>query len=491
MKWVTNTRQIQTPTSEPPIDEPPKGWAQRCINAVRRRLVPLSHTPQGVDEAIYLPMGFLIVLTVVVALHICVGILTIWLASEGAMWVGLAARFFPRNAECDTIQGSFLHVVSALETMPWFEELMKGRSGALLTFSQFVSRMLEGKTVVHKFVSAGNVLRSIESVLTHVGAFSFLVASFVTAVVMQRLLAKFPQLIRNARKGIYPFAPKIEMIEPYVAVHVMSFVLQQVIVEFLFILLAVVIDCIIVFELYLSLLFAIWLFVVPWAIVQGLSYVVKRHMVQDDTIIRPRMYSVWHFVALFFGIFRGVVGIIVRWLTNIALLTVCFTSVDISTFPSSLTSMDAAYVGFFSLVITEARANNPIFLTWIAMVLSDVELRHRCSRGEEHVAVDTFGSSVPHPGVQNLCRVYLRHQSGNPLSLSEAPTEADYILRKRTHTLQRWWLFVMLTRNPSLKKMRKHALHAAPTVATTATAASIAVAPTRTEAPTEKTNLLL
>lgn len=195
-------------------------------------------------------MGFLIVLTLVITLNLCLGVLTLWGASWGAKWVGLAARFFPSNAQPDSVQRSVLHAVSALEALPWVDEQMQKHSGGVFGFTQNMAVQLFGpahmvgstqvkaETFVNRLVFVGDFLRSVEDELLRVGVFAVLVSSLVAAIVIVRLVREMPNLIRRARRGLLSqFEPQVELIEPYIAAHVMCFVLQQVLVEGLFILL--------------------------------------------------------------------------------------------------------------------------------------------------------------------------------------------------------------------------------------------------------------
>jgi hypothetical protein len=191
------------------------------------------------------------------------------------------------------------------------------------------------------------------------------------------------------------------------------------------------------------------------------------------TIVRPELYSIWHFVGLILGVFTGLIRSVARWILALVFVTFLYARLDYAIYPKSFTFLDKSHQGFVSVVVVEAKNSNALYLLFSSLLILRNELRRLASKGVQEVVVDDklFGRSrVLSSGIINMCRILLRRQVGadldlrvpppnTTLSIFELSTDNRQLFLRKERVRHRFFLWMVLTNNPSLKKLRKHALY--------------------------------
>ena len=429
-------------------------------------------------DPVYMPFGFIIVVTFTVIILVSVSFAVLYLLNQITFAFNKVLVYLPSisaNASIEAANSEIVNILCAgialaVQKFPELGSLMnlipRLRSINVVTYLSDIrdnmSKILLGIELL--FIVAGVI-----SVLT------VLASLFFTS-------RKIPQLIREIRRGrlkLPDSARKLTLVEGHIGLHVMLLIILQALTFVVVVVVGVVCALPVVQDFVKNN----WLVLAATFGTSTLSqrateyFVVERFLTDRSFVIRHEGYAVWHFVALVLGVFTGIVAGITRWVTAVGVLTFTFASVEMSVMPSSFATMDKAHVGFLCAVMAEAVNGNPLMLVFCSLLLTTRELRLQAiekSRSSSPEAdVESFmldASKRTSATVLNISRLLVRRIAStrlNSMSLSEEPQVAavpldDYIedvaWRRREKVRQRFWLWWILTKNPSLRLDRKHQL---------------------------------
>ena len=443
---------------------------------VKRSLLPSIAYDRPELEPTFLPFGFIIVITFTCVLMVSLAFLLLFLHNQIDYYFHKLLIFLPAASDNSRITLANNQIVNVLcagiaMVVENFPEL-----GALMNL---IPRLRSVNVVVY----LGDLRDNLSTVLLGIELLFIVAGSVSIAAVTTALLMtywKIPRLILHVRRGqlrLPENAHKVTPVEGQIGQHVMLLIILQQL-TFWFIVL-------------LGLVFALPVvrgFISDNWLVLGLTFgtsfisqfvaekvVVERLLSEHNFVVLPELYAVWHFVALILGIFTGIVSGVVRWCTAVVVLTFTFASVELSVMPATFLSLDKAHIGFLCSIQTEAVNGNPIMLVFASILTLTCELRRQAVEQARQtvpkVDVDSLFTADRRmsSAVVNLARLIARASasSANSLKLDVAPAAGslcirayveDVAWRRRVRVQQRFWLWWILHKNPTLRETRKHAL---------------------------------
>jgi hypothetical protein len=286
-------------------------------------------------------------------------------------------------------------------------------------------------------------------------------------------------------------SPSVSAIEPYVGLHSLHLFILFHMVFWPVIVVAFVVSIAILRDWIIEKVLVVALASIGSLIVSILvrKFIVNIFLIEGWAVIRPQIYAIYSFMDLVLGIFGALIATAVRWAQAVAFITVVFAKLDESVFPKSFAFLDSAHNGYMTMLASEARQSNPVLLLVAASMLLRQRLLIRaatCNDGSSRldadasrtssrptvatqiqVNVDTFGTlwdgsgeSIFESGmIVNLARMLLRDRAGVPADLTRATTSLQTFTVEstaRNRVINRFWLWVVLHNNPSIRRHRKH-----------------------------------
>jgi hypothetical protein len=159
---------------------------------------------------------------------------------------------------------------------------------------------------------------------------------------------------------------------------------------------------------------------------------------------RPDNYRCWGFIETFNLIAAVSVGPFIavwRIVYMVAFACISFARLDVTMMPSGFASWDRAFMSFYACVVLDHRVNNPIMRAFLLL------------------AADRHMSAVRPARVRRASeRSPLLLESSSSRDGDDQIAEEDVEAAKRSRrriVRNRWWLFVLLAQNPSLRALRQ------------------------------------
>ena len=466
--------------------------------------------PKGVPTATTIPVNFLIVIALTLVVLMMITLLMIYVLDLAKEYGSHFLNYLPNPQQEQQIdQSNKLFVEGMVFTI---QELVKVDPqyhylSAVIGPLQEVD-IIQILSKVRYFVHA--LLERLDICFT----IGISIGWIVVLVTILLMLFRIRGMIQECRRGEMPLRGGLFSTEVYIGLHVWHFAITHQLVMWPIVAVSLMMSVTVIRHFLIDklelLVFAslgsivlqkfLTTFFVKWFLTDGAFMVT-----------RPELYSLWHFVGVVLSTITGLPKSLSRWGIGLGIFSALFARLDISIYPGPFVWLDAAYIGFCSVVISEARQTNPIFLCAATHLLTESHWRRIADmvdradetgedadganadlegdafsydgalrdRGGEKVQTDQ--SYIPidvdtvldtYPGskaVVNLSRVIARTfaDSRNPLPMWEEPVNnvfniAHYSFRSRRATLERvrnrWWLFYLLATNPSLIPYRKRNL---------------------------------
>ena len=454
------------------FDESAKG-KNSSVKAGKIRKPVFLYNRDDLDP-VYLPINFLIVVAISLVLIVLMNCIVYsyvfpFLQSKISIFVS----YFP-----SIDKGSEAEVEAVV--MQFIAQMASAIADQFPQYSSITSiiRPLSDLNVVQILT---NISQLADSLLTNV-EIAFIVggaAAFTSyAVTITMMVVNIPQMTREIRRGTCAGTSSIAATESYTGQHSVQLILYYLLVFALVSVLIFVLlfDAIRTF-LFNTLSVVILGSAISWVIKQFMQVVVvDRFLTQGNLIVRPELYSIWHLVGLFLGVFSSLITSITRWGMSVGFTTLLFARLDYCIFPPAFSFMDATHNGFLSMVTANAKNSNPIAMMFASILITEQELRRqwrsrRCDNNDDdkNFAVDDklfADKPLMAPSVKNIARIYVRHLSGNPVALTARPTVDVFNLKRfaddereasktRTRVANRFWLWFLLSKNPQLRALRK------------------------------------
>jgi hypothetical protein len=141
---------------------------------------------------------------------------------------------------------------------------------------------------------------------------------------------------------------------------------------------------------------------------------------------------------------------------------------DTCIIPGAFVDQDDGYMKFMSMMAADNEVNNPVLLTVVGILLVDVKLRKQAAadeRAENSAAPPvydrfSFGahlgvSSVVNAAIVRMAYLLARAAPGVPGDEAPPAPAGALVNTRYARTSRRWWLLYLLTKNPSLRRLRK------------------------------------
>jgi len=446
----------------------------------KRRLQKTSRMPLKRDrpdlEVCYIPFGFYIVVTFTSVLLITLAFLIVYLFDVIEVFANSFISFLPSAGSSSQFQDANDQIV---EVLCAGIQLVVERFPEISSLSDLIPRLKDINLLRYMTTLRENMALAVLAI-----QILFIVAGTISAVAVAFTLRtthkRIPELILGIRRGtlVIPDA-KIAPVESYIGLHVMALLLLQQLTFWLVVICGIILAIPLVRRFLTSVQFLLLVltFGISFTSQKLVEEILIKRFLSDTNllVVRPELYAMWHFAGLILGLFTGIVAVFVRWGSAVGLLTFTFASVEKSVMASSFSTLDKAHNGFMCSIVVEAKTGNPLMLLFATLLITKRELRRQSSLSsrstEQMVVVDSLfeGDRDISSGVKNLARIYARQlvSSNNSTSLREAPVDPlmdvsalldEVAWKRREKVRQRFWMWWLLTKNPSLRDDRKHAL---------------------------------
>jgi hypothetical protein len=262
-------------------------------------------------------------------------------------------------------------------------------------------------------------------------------------------LRTYRRLLREMRRGIYHYrTPKLTNVTLFVGYSIVLQLALVVVVVVLAVIFAIVV-CLAVFfpeTVGLWVLSALLTSGSKFVIFYLARWIMSLFLLQSDGT-RPDNYRCWGLIETFNLIAAVSVGPFIavwRIVYMVAFACISFARLDVTMMPSGFASWDRAFMSFYAVVVLDHRVNNPILRAFLLLAAN----RHtsavrpaRVRRASERspLLLESSSSSSSRDGDEQA---------------ADEDVEAAKTSRRRT-VRNRWWLFVLLAQNPSLRALRQ------------------------------------
>jgi len=397
--WLVNARR-------PPHDNPEKrrarknremeqGWRMTLQTVLRDRLrvlvdpfvlpvsiydrqpLPPLQPPDDIVAA-SVPVKFHIILAVLLVLYVVLWLFTIYIVERMNLYGQDILNVLPKVTIADvprTRQAISDLVSFASRRLPQLSFLEK------LVFpiihSSFFELVFHTTTLLTQMVAVGPYAVAI----AHALAGSLLLFHIV------QIYRNIPGLILQARRGELrsilmqqkPFGNRLnaDKANAYIGVHCVLFTLHHQTIFWATFAVATLLGSPLIFDF---LWRALWTLVKLTASVtvvkKFLMVTVVRHWAAEGFWVHNTfLFSIWSIVTVVLGIFSGLVSAVLRTLKTLSALFFGFSRVDVGLFPYEHRLRDRGFVMFYSMILFEARYNNPVLLSVVATLL----IESRCA----------------------------------------------------------------------------------------------------------------
>ncbi len=259
-------------------------------------------------------------------------------------------------------------------------------------------------------------------------------------------LRTYRRLLREMRRGIYHYrTPKLTNVTLFVGYSIVLQLALVVVVVILAVIFAIVV-CLAVFfpeTVGLWILSALFTSGTKFVVFYLARWIMSLFLLQSDGT-RPDNYRCWGFIETFNLIAAVSVGPFIavwRIVYMVAFACISFARLDVTMMPSGFASWDRAFMSFYACVVLDHRVNNPIMRAFLLL------------------AADRHMSAVRPARVRRASeRSPLLLESSSSRDGDDQIAEEDVEAAKRSRrriVRNRWWLFVLLAQNPSLRALRQ------------------------------------
>eukprot|EP01006_Ploeotia_vitrea_P052408 TRINITY_DN67679_c7_g1_i1.p1 TRINITY_DN67679_c7_g1~~TRINITY_DN67679_c7_g1_i1.p1 ORF type:complete len:332 (-),score=32.35 TRINITY_DN67679_c7_g1_i1:732-1586(-) len=195
-----------------------------------------------------------------------------------------------------------------------------------------------------------------------------------------------------------------------------------------------------------TLLFHIAKFILPIFLTTIIAIVLTKvvHLIITKIVVdgiyfkHPRLYHIWSIFDVSMGLAASVTIAIARVVILIVGFTTYFCRFDTPMFPGVFKALDNGYWGYVCMHALEHLYQNPIVKVFEALLLKD----------------RAHPESLP-PQIRSVV-AYMKELDGS--TFTPKPSRPSPEAARRTKYANKWWLFYLLEKNPSLRWFRKHNL---------------------------------
>jgi hypothetical protein len=451
---------------------------------------PPLHRPSCIPTAIYTPMNFWIVNGLTFVITFVEILLMLFVLSLLRQLIAKLLITLPDPTSADDAQ----RVQSTTDTFAAAIQLLTQVIPETSFLSPLVD-LIQGFDILNWLAKFRSFLAIFSQRLVLAFGVGLPIATFSIVLACLWHFKAIPRIISNARRGVVEVEGDLKSGESYIGLHCFHFAMTFQLVfwpviaavlglsvsefrDYLWSQVGVILEATIIAKITTVLLESIF---------------VGTFLTNGYFALRPEMYAGWHFAALILGVFSGLFDSIWRWIMGLVYFSVLFPRLDVSIYPSSMTGNDGSYAGFHAVLIAESKNGNPIFLMFSSLIWTNWQLKKCTEAGVNAVIPETFGESEKQyisSVILSLSRMWLRRVGKKQLPPATAAGTYQQLLLEGVigqssesmnfvfpHLLchangegnrngfrfdkvqQRWWLLMMLHFNPSLRKLRKHAMY--------------------------------
>jgi hypothetical protein len=353
-------------------------------------------------------------------------------------------------------------------------------------FSGIASLMvqIESVNLFDKLGAVHNVLLSVLSAVHLSFAVAISLSTVLVAFVGCSVVVAARGVARDIRRGTFDFGsepPSALSVNSYIPLHAFHFFAVHQVAFWLFFIVVMLFTWSAVRETTYALLLEVALpAILSGTLVDLLqNFILHRYFLARDelTVIRPELFSFWTLYGILSSSISAVGGTLSRlglvFLTSIG----CFVRLDFSIFAKPFAFLDDAHQHFVSVIAIEVRASNPIMLYFSAVLLTGLRARARSAHlqafcklpdlsipallqdGEKGLRSTLSGALI------NVAMLYAddvvsEHGGGQAGSRMVEYYGVDRSRwARRNWAVNKFWIALLLTNNPSLRRLRKGLNH--------------------------------
>lgn len=483
---------------------------------IAQSLIPATQTglfygPSETFDAVYLPINFLIVIGISTVILVTLCFIVSFIFSYVYRKLNLLMSYLPNTSGADGNQLAIANKALILSITTVVDTLVR-----LFPTLAPLASINSGISDIDIVQILGNIRTFVDGGLIRFEV-AFWVAGTVASVgfVITQVLTwmTIPNTIRQIRRGNKKITSTVNSIEAYIGMHCLQLVIMH---QLVFWILAVVIFLLSIHairswiwdQLSVIIIASLSLYLTQTLVIE----LVVSKFLSDGRwlVVRPELYSIWHFIGLILGIFAGLMKSVVRVAMALGFVILLFARLDQAIYPELFASMDKGHHGFLSVVNVEAKTGNPIYIVFCTLLLLEKKLRDTaaqvaatavaegCELSSMLPTTQTSCSSAQQQGfnapvlpvddtvflddynlssvVKSVAMLVLRRDAGCPTQLNQPPIVkgskstsscpaislapfVDLPSRiRQVRVQQRLWLYVVMSANPSLVLLRKHHL---------------------------------
>jgi hypothetical protein len=384
---------------------------------------------------------------------------------------------------------------------------LPGIPSMISTVKQF--RLFESLDAVNRFLSS--IIASLD--LSFI--VSIVVCTILVVVAGAFVASSSKRVAEELRRGTYVFTEGVEppsalSVASYIPLHAFHFFLLHQLSFWLLLVVVILLSWTAVRQVLYDLLLQVVLPVVLTGVVVEIvqAFLVKWYFLvdrgEDDelTVARPEVFSFWMLYGIVSNSISAIGGTFGRIGLAMIAVIASFVRLDFSIFPKPFMFLDDAHSSFVSAIALEVQSSNPVMLYFVAVLLTGLRARqynqqhnngwvvdHTCAGHSDPsdsnlLSIPMLLRGTPRRGSTWFSRFFSLHStiSGALVnmcacyaeSVSDAGEEpagfrvAKYFLKSGAHAqwarrnriVNKFWLALLLYRNPSLRQLRKRVFHA-------------------------------
>ena len=362
----------------------------------------------------------------------------------------------------------------------------------------FLSRLLPlvSPTLFHYITMMFTALVQIRNALTGAFITAHIIAACAIAVAVLLMTRSIPRHMMFIRRGYHrlhrglsivggeaPLASKfsITLADDYIGLQVIVYIVQHQLAFWVTVLVYLVIACDFTRTFIISKLLAIVTVSLAVSILRTIvvKTLVKKFAASGITVVNNLVYGFWSVFSSVLGTIDAAIATVTRLGKGIGLVVFLFPRIDHGLLPEDFSLLDKGYLIFWSMLISDAAHTSPVLLSFASILIADTQLRLLNENSDGTLLLinrESFAEITRMPNLANMVRqrlTFLLRQSvlyharvcgsseiDNPMStghvLGLAQPASKLIQTQYFYTARRWWLFYVLSKNPSLRALRKH-----------------------------------
>ena len=448
---------------------------------------PLRYDPQL--DPTFFPIDFLAVIGVTLIMLVVMSLILFYMYDNiNDTMVGLVQTLptipdDPHQEEINTYFVSLIATVCEMIAQHFPQYAVLAKLGTALSSTNVIALVSSVGGIALQFVQRFPVIFGISFALGMLSS----IGNLAGTIVVVKLIAG------RSRRGELAVNRPLFQCQSYIGLHVFHFVAGFVIIFVISLLIATILALDAIRNPIIAKVLVIALGLLGLSLVFNIleKTVVKLILFSDNwTVVRSELFSFWDIFAFITGLFSGIAQTIARLVTGIVMLFALFPKLDISIYPSMMVNGDPGHGSFLAVIDAEAKNSNGFYLLFSTFLIAEQEIKRRRIRLLEEFAEETsrdveeeeaMANAVAKdmcenffeekknlsPAVINLSRMYVRFVCGFSASDCAAwavedkdlryPCFKERILYRRysSRVVNRFWLGMLLTLNPSLRFMRK------------------------------------